>query len=248
VLNLTIEQPGEKKSPKIAELAAVVSVMVSILIAGTTLLNNTGNLPSWWFDFSLILLIALTFFMPVMIFVKPVRERIKQARLGRKRNAVSRKYSSEFKDLLYRSRGFNSTIRTILDSLRTHYANDIKSRLATHVLESYGDSDISTLTFNMEREIDESKKTFRDIYLIMKNFEMIMDIYKKNLKIMEVFVHEMISTTGKPIAKGIEDDFEAFRDKYNDFIKDATDFCHKMNQETECGNFPEHSFEYLKKW
>lgn len=65
---------------------------------------------------------------------------------------------------------------------------------------------------------------------------------------MEVFVHEITGTTEKPIAKGIENDFEAFREKYNDFIKDFTDFCHKMNEETESGNFPERSFEYLKKW
>jgi membrane protein YdbS with pleckstrin-like domain len=78
----------QKKSPKIAELATVVSVMVSILIAGTTLLNYSGNLPSWWFGFSLILLIALTFFMPVMIFARPVREKIRRTKLERKQRAM----------------------------------------------------------------------------------------------------------------------------------------------------------------
>jgi hypothetical protein len=60
------------------------SKRVSILIASTTLLNNSGNLPSWWFSFSLIVLIALIFFMPIMIFAEPVREKIRDIRLRRK--------------------------------------------------------------------------------------------------------------------------------------------------------------------
>lgn len=245
---MTVEEPEEKKSPRITEIAAVVGVMVSILVAATSLLSNSGNLPSWWFDFSLILLIALTFFMPTVIFARPIKERIEELRLVRRRDAVARKYSSKFKDLVIRSRNFNNTIRYILDSLRRHYENDIKSRLAMHVLESYNESEVQNILYNIEREIDESESRFCYLLLIMKHFEMLLDIYKRNLKVIEVFVHEIMSTTEKPIAKGIEADFEAFREKYNDFIKDITDFCHTINQETKGWNFPEHSFEYLKKW
>jgi hypothetical protein len=245
-----VSEKEEKKGPRIAELAAVVSVMVSILIASTTLLNNSGNLPSWWFGFSLILLIALIFFMPIMIFVKPVNEKIREARLGRKRDSVSRKYAPQFKDLVANSRNFNYDIRTTMDSLKNHYTNDIKSQLAMFVLQDYGQrqQEIDNILFDIEKEIDKSDKTFRNFYLIMKRFESVLDTYKRNLKIIEVFVHEIMTSTEKPIAKGIEAEFEVFREKYNDFIKDVKDFCHKINQETESYDFLEHPFEHLKKW
>ena len=238
----------EKKGPRIAELAAVVSVMISALIASTTLLNNSGNLPSWWFSFSLILLIAVIFFMPVMIFSRPVLEEIRKVRLKRKRDSVSRKYASEFKDLVERSRRLNYDTRTIMDSLRNQYTNDIKSQLAMSSLQDYGQQGTNDIMFDIEKDIDASGKTYRDLRLIMKRFESVSDIQRRNLKIIEVFAHEMMTTGEKPIAKGIEAEFEAFREKYNDFAKDITDFCHKVNQESGTQEFPEHSFEYLKKW
>jgi hypothetical protein len=238
----------EKKGPRIAELAAVVGVMVSILIASTTLLNNSGNLPSWWFSFSLIVLIALIFLMPIMIFARPVREKIRDIRLRRKRDSVSRKYASEFKDLVERSRVLNYDTRTIMDSLRNHYNNDIKSQLAMSSLQDYGQQGTNDIMFDIERDIDASNKTYSDLRLIMRRFESVSDIHKRHLKIIEVFAHEMMITMEKPIAKGIEAEFEAFREKYNDFVKDMTDFCHKMNQESKSHEFPERSFEYLKKW
>jgi len=243
-----LSEKEEKKSPRIAELAAVVSVMVSILVAGTSLLSNSGNLPQWWFYFSLILLVALAFFMPIMIFAKPVCEKIREARLRRKRDSVSRKYASQFRDLVASSRRFSYNIRNIMDSLKNHYANDIKSQLAMFSLQDYPQQGIDNIMFDIEKEIDNSNKTFHDLCLIMKRFESVLDTYKRNLKIIEVFVHEIMTTTEKPIAKGIEANFEAFREKYNDFIKDITDFCHKINQESETYNFPEHTFEYVNKW
>lgn len=241
-------EPEKDKSPRITELAAVVSAMVSILIAGTSLLSNSGNLPSWWFDFSLILLIALTFFMPSMLLARPIRERIRETRLERRLNAVSRRHTSELKDLVIKSRNFNSLIRNLLDNLRRQYQSDIKSQLSSHTLESYNESEIQNTIFNVEKEIDESDNTYRDLYLLMKRFESVLDTYKKNLKVIEVFAHEIMTATEKPIARGLEADFESFREKYNDFLKDVTDFCHKINQETGRWDFPEHSFEYLKKW
>jgi hypothetical protein len=237
-----------KKGPGIAELAAAVGVMVSILIASTTLLNNSGNLPSWWFSFSLIVLIALIFFMPVMIFARPVYDQIRYVRLGRKRNSVSREHASEFKDLVERSRRFSYDIRNIMNSFRNYYTNDIKSLLTISLLQDYGQQRIDNVMFNIEKDIDKSDKTFRDLYLIMMHFESVSDIHKRNLEIIEVFAHEMMTTTQKPIPKGIEAEFETFREKYNYFVKDITDFYHKVNQESESNVFPEHSFEHLKKW
>jgi len=227
---------------------AVIGLMVSILVAVTSLLSNSGNLPSWWYQFSFVFLIILMVSVPIMLFERPFSEMIADARLIRKRDSVSRKHASEFKDLVNASKGFNSSIKMLLDNIRRHYENGIKNRLAMHVLESYNDSEIQNDLYRIEAEINASDGSFRESNLIMNEFEFVLGIYKKNLKNLEVFAHEIMATTEKPIAKGIEADYEAFREKYNDFLKDVIDFCHKMNQETGTWDFPEHSFEYLKKW
>ena len=243
-------EPEKEKSPKITELAAVVSVMVSILVAATSLLSNSGNLPPWWFDFSLILLIALTFFMPTMIFAKPIKGRIGKARLDRKRDSVSRKHASEFKELVIGFRKCHYEFKNLVDNLRSHYRDIIQSPLTTHILqqESQNGNEINTILFDMEKEIDESEKTFREIHLLMERFEFILTNFQKNLKVVEVFAHEMMSTTGKPVSKGIEGEYESFREKCNSYSNDFSKFCHKMNEEAKCRDFPEYSFGHLEKW
>jgi hypothetical protein len=242
------EQKEEKKSPRITEFAVVIGVMVPILVAVTSLLSNSGNLPLWWFYFSLIVLIALFFSIPIMIFAHTIRERIRRARLERKRDSVSRKNATHFKDLVESFRRFTYSIREIMDSLRNHYTNDIKSQLELFSLQYSNQQEIDQTMFNIEKEIDKSDKSYRDLFLIMKRFESFWEIHKRNLRITEVFAHEIMISTKEPIAKGIEASFEAFREKYNDFVKDMTDFCHKMNQECESEDFPEHSFDYVNKW
>lgn len=242
-----MEEAETRKTSRITELAAVVSVMVSILVAATSLLSNSGNLPSWWFDFSLILLIALTFFIPIMIFVRPIRERIEQKKLERKLNGIAREYFPKLKDLVIKSRYFNNSVRTLMDNIKRHYENETKSQLASHVLGSYNENETYNRTVVIEKEIEESDKTYRNLCLLMERFEPVLESYKRNLKIHEVFAHEIMTASDKPIAKGLEADYEAFREKYNDFLKDVTDFCHGINQETGRWDFPEHSFEYLKK-
>ena len=135
-----------------------------------------------------------------------------------------------------------------MDSLRNHYTNDIKSQLELFSLQYSNQQEIDQTMFNIEKEIDKSDKSYRDLFLIMKRFESFWEIHKRNLRITEVFAHEIMISTKEPIAKGIEASFEAFREKYNDFVKDMTDFCHKMNQECESEDFPEHSFDYVNKW
>jgi hypothetical protein len=218
------EQKEEKKGPRITEFAVVVGIMVPILVAVTSLLSNSGNVPLWWFYFSLIVLIALFLFTPMMIFAHPIRERINRARLERKRNAVSRKYASQFKDLVECSMRLNYDTRSIMDNLRNHYATDIKSQLAMSSLQDHGQQQIDYLMLDIEKDIDESDKTYRELRLIMKRFEAVSDIQRRNLKIVEVFAYEITTATGKAIAKGIETEFETFREKYNDFVKDMTDF------------------------
>lgn len=93
---MSLYQSEEKKSSRITELTALISVITSFVIAGTYLLNYSGNIPSWWFLFSFILLIALVLVMLFAVFAKPISERIKKSKVKRKRNSVSKKYFSEF--------------------------------------------------------------------------------------------------------------------------------------------------------
>lgn len=242
-----IEQE-EKKALGIRELVEIVGLIVAILVAGTSLLSSSENVPWWWFHFSFIVLIALAFSIPSVIFAKPISRRLNESKLRRKRNAIARKYFLGFRDLVDASRRFDSSIRSIEDSLRTHYSNDIKSSLARHVLQSHVELEIRHTFFEIEERLKESNKTFRDLYLIMRQLEFCLDIYTRHLKNIEVFVHEITSQTGKPIAKGIEAEFEAFREKFNYFVKDFRDYCQKVNQELGERKFPEWAIDYVKKW
>lgn len=119
-----------------------------------------------------------------------------------------------------------------------------------HVLQSLAESEIRNKFFEIEARLNESNKTFRDLYLIMKQFELCLNTYTRHLKIIEVFAHEMMTQTGKrvAIAKGIEDEFEAFREKFNDFVKDFKDYCREVNQELGEREFPEWAIDRIKKW
>jgi hypothetical protein len=82
----------------------------------------------------------------------------------------------------------------------------------------------------------------------MKHFEVVLNIYERNLKIIDEFAREMQYVTKKPIAKGIEAEFENFREKYNYFVKDFQDYCRKVNQELGEREFPEWAIDHVKKW
>lgn len=244
-------EPEKEKSPRILELAAVVGVLISVLVAVTTLFNYNESLPLWWFWFSLILLIMLpTVFMPIVIFAKPIKERIRKARLDRKRDSVSRKHASEFKELIIDFRKCSYDFKNLVDNLRGHYKDLIQSVLIVNILqqESQNGNEINTMLFSMEKEIDESEKTFREIHLLMERFQLILTDFQRSLRIVNLFVHETISTTGKPIAKGIEAEYESFREKCNFYLNDFSKFSRKMNEEAECRDFSEHPFEHLDKW
>jgi len=234
----------QKEQPR--RLFEFLTILVAVLVAGTTLWTSREKVPEWWFNVTLVVLVIIVVVMGLDRANPILLGRWEDWRKERARNKVAQKHLREFRDLVIVSRGFDGSVRTLLDNIRGQYENEIKSQLAIHAL-SYGDSDIMTVIYNIEKEIDESEG-FRDSVLIMREFASVLNIFKKNLKILEVFAHEMMTTTGKPITKGIEADYEAFREKYNDFIKDFVGFCHKVNQETGTYDFPERSFDYLKKW
>lgn len=247
---MTEEDKEKKKGFNISEWVKIVAYIGSILVTSTSLLSVSGNLPSWWFQFSLIFLIALIFSIPYAIFSKPISKRLNERKIKQKRNYVAQKYFTEFKNLVDEYKRFNSPIRDLLEKLKTHYRENINSSLALRTLESYSTSEMDNLFYYIEKELNESDKTFRDLSLIMKQFEFVLKMNKKSLEIIENFAHEMINLTQKPIAKGIEDDFESFREKYNYFVKDFKECCKKCNQELGEGEreFPEWAVDYINKW
>lgn len=247
---MSIYQPDEKKSSRITELTALISVIISFVIAGTYLLNFSGNIPLWWFFFSFILLIVLVLVMLLVVFSKPIFGRIKESNLKRKRNSVSEKHFSEFVTLVDAGSRFKDPIRQIANDLKNHYTNEIKCRLTSHVLGSINGYEIQHMLFYIDYELKDSNKSFHDLSLIMNQFESVLSMYEKNLKIIEEFVHEIINSSDKPIeiAKGIEANFMDFREKYNDFLKDFKDYCVKVNREIGEHAFPSGSFDYIKEW
>jgi len=239
----------EKEDSKIRDMATVIGLMVSILVAGTVLYSNVEKVPSWWFYFSFIFLVALAFFMPCVIFFKPISKKYKGIKLKRKQDSIFRKYFSEFKNIADTSRKFNYTIKDIFSSLRTHYSSS--SQFSNYVMQSYekfDSNDIEGMFYNIENEVNKPNITFHDFCLLMKYFESIINLYEKNLKIIEEFAHEIMNIKGEPIAKSIEDDFEHFREQYNDFIRELKKFCNKINQEIGEIKFHEHVFHQIKKW
>lgn len=70
--------------------------------------------------------------------------------------------------------------------------------MANHVLESINGQEVENLFYHIEDE-QESNKTFRDLSLIMKHFEFVLGTYNKNLKVIEEFVYEIMTSSDKPI-------------------------------------------------
>jgi len=248
LIRMTEDKKEEKKGIDIADWVKLIGYVAAILVASTSLLSASGSIPSLWFDFSFTFLIGLILSVPVMIFAKPISKKIKGVRFERKRDAIAQKHFLEFENLVETARRFNSPIRDTLNNLKNHYANEVKSSLARFTLESYPDSEITSAFSIIQKELKESRKTLRDLSLIMRQFELVLETYKKYLKITEEFVHEMMSLTGKPIAKGFETEFESFREKYNYFVKDFKQYCQKVNQEIGEIELPEWAVDHIKKW
>lgn len=244
------EEEKKKKGVDISEWIKIVAYIGSILVTSTSLLNASGALPSWWFQFSFIFLIALIFSVPYAIFSKPISKRFNVYSLKRKRDYIARKHFTDFTNLVETASKFSSPIRDLLDKLIQHYKENINNSLTLSLLQRYSSTEIDNIFSNIEWEIHESNKTFRDLSLIMKHFETVLGIYKKNLETIENFAHEMMIITQKPIAKGIEVEFESLRDKYNYFVKDFKDYCKKVNQDLGEREriFPEWAIDYIKKW
>lgn len=242
-----INDHEKEKSSRITEIAVVISLIVSILVFVTNLLSNSGNVPSWWFYISLIVLVVFMLFVPIMFFSQPINEQIQIRKKERKRNAIARKYASEFKDLVFKTRDFDRLIPNFFNVLNNHYKDKITSQLCSHIMmESFYQNRTESSMQHIENDIDNSK-TYHELVLVARHFELVLNTYQRSLKQIELFIYDMILSEKGQVPKGISDDFEAFREKYNHHINNINEFFHKINREIDRFDFPEH-FELLKKW
>jgi hypothetical protein len=238
-------EPVEKKESRTRALEVVAGFIVTLLIAFTSLLSS--NVPWWFFYFSFVLLVALAFLIPsVMLFDLP--DRIRQLNLKMKRNTVARKYFQDFKAIVNNLEKFGYPIANTMSTLRSHYQQSIDSHVADYILQSYNTQEVHNAYCDIQKEVNESDEAFRDLSLMTKQLEGILHTYEKNIRTIEEFVHEMRDFKGKEIAKGIEKEYESFREQYNLFLNDITKFCHKVNQEIGENLLPEYAFHPIKAW
>ena len=245
---MNTNEQKEKKSPRLTELFAFVSVMVSIIIAGTSLLNYSGNVPLWWFHFSFIVLIALTFFTPLMVFAQPISERFKKFTLKRKRNAIAHKYFAEFKEIVDGFGSASYSIFEILDNLRSNFEPKIREKmglLPIYLIQVHNRNDVDSPLHWLKERFKENNETFRELTLLNDQLNIILQICEKTIKLNSEFVREIKKEYQVP--EHIEREYEESREKYNDFIKNYERYCHKLNQELGERVFSEH-FDLAKKW
>jgi hypothetical protein len=244
-----ISEPQQKeKKSRLTELFAFVGVIVSIIIAGTTLWNYSANVPSWWFIASFLILIVLTFLTIVMFVFEPLSKRIRSYRLKQRKDRTAKKYFSEFLDL---AESFRKSIYPLFYALQ-----ELKGKVEPQLREKMGNlplrltqihqrTDVENPIINLVNRFGESEKTFRELVILTDNFDMIIDINQKIMKLFCEFYRE--AKNDYTIPENVERQYEEFRDKYNAFLRDFRKQCHRVNEEIGENIFPEYAGDFANK-
>jgi len=241
---------AEKQRLGIKELLQGIGVIVAILVAGTSLLSNIGNVPSWWFVSSLLVLIALTFFVPSVIFFKTISKRVGTIILKRERNEIAKKYLDEFRDLIKNGKYETLEIFNVLTKLRQEFEPKIEEKmglLPIYLIQTYSRTKVEYLWNSLINDLETFNEiTLRGLNLSAQQFKTILYICTENIKIASIFAIEIKKEYEIP--DHVEKEFEAFREKHNDFMKDCKTLFHKLNRELDEIIISEGSFEYAQKW
>lgn len=243
-----MEEPQEeKKEPR--RLFEFLTIVVAVLVAGTTLWSNREKVPEWWFNTTSIVLFII---VAVMVLDKTspfLSDKLREWRTERNRNKIARKYFPEFKDLvdgfvMNASYGIFGT----LQNLRGHFEPIMREKIGLiplYLLQVHNRNDIEGPIYSLKRRFDESSETFSELLLSVDQFNIILEICEKILKMIFDFQREIKKEHKMP--ERIETEYEESREKYNDFIKYYKRYCHKLNQELGESFFSEH-FDLAKKW
>ena len=123
--------------------------------------------------------------MLFIVFARPLNEKLQVRRDERKRNAMVRKYASEFGDLTIRARQFENSIENFFRILNDHYKSKITSRLCSYIMESFKQNRTESSFYEIEQGIEKSK-TYHEFALIAEHFEVVLNTYQRSLKQIEV--------------------------------------------------------------
>jgi len=223
--------------------------LLTILNVATFLMVEREKIPTWYWWSSLVILSIGVAYITVGRYGKSWDAKIDAWRKRRKQNAIAQKHFGEFKDLVRNGRSFTLGIFSVSDRLRGQFEPEIKEKmglLPIQLIQNYSRNDVegrwNTLIYRLDvfNEI-----TLRELTLSAEQFDMILRICKKNISLVATFAREMKKE--HTIPNHIEKEYDAFREKHNDFMKDCTKYFHKLNQELGEIIVSEH-FDYAKKW
>ena len=240
------EEKEEKRGFRASDFVLVLLAILGIM---NTLMIDRAKIPDWYFYTSIGLIVAATVVFFVSHFGSSWDDKINAWRKRRKQNAIAQKYFGEFKDLVRNGRRFTLGIFGVLDRLRGQFEPEIKEKmglLPIQLIQNYNRNDVegrwNTLTYRLDvfNEI-----TLRELTLSAEQFDMILRLCKKNIALVSTFAREIKKE--HTIPDHIEKEYEAFREEYNDFMKDCNSYFHKLNQELGEIIVSEH-FDYAKKW
>lgn len=248
-MNILIPETEQKeKKSRLTELFAFVGVLVSIIIAGTTLWNYSGNVPSWWFIASFVILIILTFLTIIMFVFEPLSDRIWMLRLKRKKDRIAKRYFSEFLDLAENLRSAIYPLFDALQELRGKVEPQIKEKmglLPIRLIQNPQRTDIENPINTLTDRFNQSEKSFRELILLTDSFRIIIRINEKILKFFCEFYRE--AKKDYPIPENVERQYEEYREKYNAVLRDFKKLCHKINEEIGDRTLPEWVGDFAKK-
>lgn len=111
----------KKKGLDVKGWLELVGVMVSVLVASTTVLSLSRNIPSWWVGFSFIFLMILFFSVPVVVFWKPISERVMRFRRTRKEDSIAHGHFKEFEGLVDKLRRILFPFSDLWNMTKQHY-------------------------------------------------------------------------------------------------------------------------------
>lgn len=249
-----IETEKEKKKGLDVQVwVALVGFMVSVLVAVTTLLSLGRNVPSWWFESSLIFLMALALSVPIAIFWKPISERVMRFRKTRKEDSIARGHFKEFESLVEKLRRVLYPISDLWNMTKQYYQTqhprptDDVEMLPAYLIDKV-QFDQSRLQNNRFPELAEHCKGFcgskRDFSLLIDEFNRFIDDAQSQVQILSVYANKMRLSTANP---QILKNYEEFREQYNIFINDYKNYCRRLNVEFGQYTFREY-FDAIQKW
>jgi hypothetical protein len=243
----------KKKGLDIRDWMGLIYIVVSILMVSTSLLGRSGNLPSWWFEFSLIFLMVLVFSVPVVVCWKPISERAMRFKKTRKEDSIARGHFKEFEGLVEKLRRVLYPISDLWNMTKQYYQTqhprptDNVEMLPVYLIDKV-QIDQSRLYNNRFSELAERCKGFcgskRDFSLLIDEFNRCIDDAQSQVGILSVYANEMRLSTANP---QILKKYEEFREQYNIFINDYLNYCQKLNVEFGQNTFREY-FETIQKW